>query len=301
VRWFGTNTDVHDQRLAMQERERLYEAQHVLRREAETANRQKDEFLAVVSHELRSPLNAMLGWTQMLRDHLLPEEAVPTAVAKIESSGRMLSRLIEDLLDVSRIVGGKLEIERGPVDLTSAIVGAVERVRSEAAHKDLELVIDLEEGEALWMLGSQQRLEQIGTNLLTNAIKFSRPGGRIVVGAHRDDSELVFTVRDDGEGIPPHLLGQIFNRFRQADSSRRRRHGGLGLGLSIVRHLTELHGGSIVATSQGPGTGACFTVRLPAGLLRVHRCRSERQSCRRPFHWQGSRCSPSTTKKTHVM
>ncbi len=266
VRWFGTNTDVHDQRLALQERERLYEVEHLLRREAENANQQKDEFLAVVSHELRSPLNAILGWTQMIRDGLLTGDAILPAVSKIESSGRMLSGLIEDLLDVSRIVSGKLEIDRVPVDLTAAVTSAVETMRTEAARKNVGIRAALPGGEGLWMLGSQQRLEQIVTNLLTNAIKFSRRGQRVEVGAHREAGEIVVTVRDHGEGIAPELLNAIFSPFRQGDSSRRRRHGGLGLGLSIVRHLTQLHGGSITAASDGPGTGACFTVRLPAGI-----------------------------------
>jgi len=262
LRWFGSNVDIHDQKLALKERERLLEAEQRLRREAQQANREKDQFLAVVSHELRSPLNAVLGWAQLLS--AMPDRDAEEAEAaeNIERNARSLAKLIEDLLDVSRIVSGKLEIERQPVDATAAVERAVQAAFPSARKAGVEVVLR-KAAAAATVLGSTGRLEQVVANLLSNAVKFGKNGGRVEVTVERRGSQVEIQVQDWGDGIAPEFLSNIFDRFRQADSSTRRKHGGLGLGLSIVRHLVDLHGGSVHASSPGVGQGATFTVFLP--------------------------------------
>lgn len=262
VQWFGTNTDVHDQKLALEERSALLAREREARKQAEEANRGKDEFLAVVSHELRTPLNAILGWSQLLQNQGLPPDKRRNALSRIESSARMQAKLIEDLLDVSRIIGGKLQIDREPVDLSRIMNAAIESLQPLAQRRGVELVLDPKPPQ-LSVEGSASRLQQVVANLVDNAIKFSDPGQRVTISLVREGADARIDVTDRGLGIEPAFLPRLFERFGQADSSTTRRSGGLGLGLSIVRHLVALHDGRVEAHSDGPGHGARFTVRLP--------------------------------------
>ena len=232
--------------------------------ESEAANRSKDEFLATLSHELRTPLTSMLGWVRMLRGARLDAEQTERALETIERNTRLQAKLIDDLLDVSRIVAGKIKVEQQRVDVAAVVADAVQSLRREAELAGVELDVVLA-NEAGAVLGDVVRLQQIVANLLSNAIKFTPAGGRIDVTLERvDQASLRLVVRDTGVGISAELLPRIFDRFLQGDSSRTRGRGGLGLGLAIVRHLVELHGGTITAASDGPGSGTTFTVTLPA-------------------------------------
>jgi signal transduction histidine kinase/ActR/RegA family two-component response regulator len=228
---------------------------------AEEANRTKDEFLAVLSHELRTPLTAILGWVRLLLDERMPAARTSEALAAIDRNTRVQARLIDDLLDVSRIAAGKVELEWRPVDLSAVVTEAVTsaRQRPHAAALLSEAAIDPEST----VLGDRERLHQVVTNLLENAVKFTPAGGRVDVRLHRTGEDVELVVSDTGEGISADELPRIFEQFHQVDRSNRRRHGGLGLGLAIVRHLVETHGGTVRAESAGRGLGARFTVRLP--------------------------------------
>jgi len=232
-------------------------------RSSELASRAKDEFLGVVSHELRTPLNAVLGWSQLLRG---PSAADPAVLAKglavIDRNARAQAKLIEDLLDVSRIITGKLRLELRPLELEATILAALEVIRPAADAKGLDLSSALEAGAVV--SGDPDRLQQVVWNLVSNAVKFTPTGGRVEVALRRRRTSVRLVVSDSGRGIDPDLLPHVFERFWQADSSPTRHHGGLGLGLAIVRHLVELHGGSVRAESGGTGRGSTFTVRLPA-------------------------------------
>jgi len=241
---------------------RLHRRAARARVEAEDANRAKDEFLAVLSHELRTPLTAMLGWLRLLRTGQLNADKTAQALEVVERNTRAQAQLINDLLDVSRIVAGKLQLDRYPVDLAPIMEEAVELSRSDAESKRVKVELSVDESTGT-VLGDPLRLGQIVNNLVTNAVKFTPAGGRVAISLTRRDGSAVISVADTGIGIEANLLPQIFDRFRQADSTITRRHGGLGLGLAIVRHLAELHGGSVTAESAGPGRGACFTVTLP--------------------------------------
>ncbi|HYV57859.1 MAG TPA: response regulator, partial [Candidatus Nitrosopolaris sp.] len=236
--------------------------EQVIRAAAEAANRTKDEFLATLSHELRTPLGAILGWTRLLRSRKLDEPAAARALETIERNAKLQSQLVEDLLDVSRIITGKLRLETRPVDLFSLIEGAVETVRPAAEAKAIRLETTLDSPGGL-ISGDPDRLLQVIWNLLSNAIKFTPREGRVEVRLGREGAQVTVQVRDTGKGITPEFLPHIFDRFRQADSTTTRAHGGLGLGLAIVRHLVELHGGTVEAASPGEGGGAIFTVALP--------------------------------------
>jgi PAS domain S-box-containing protein len=253
--------DITERKQAEAEREQLAREQ-VARAAAEAANRSKDEFLAMVSHELRSPLNAILGYTRMLRSGPVDRDAVNNITAVVERSAKAQLQIIEDLLDSSRIVAGKLRIEPEPVDLVPALQAALDTVRSAAEAKGVSLVADFgplpEEA-----LGDATRLQQVVWNLLTNAVKFTPEGGRVELRMEGDADIIRITVSDTGKGIEPEFLPFVFDRFRQADPSSARRYGGLGLGLSLVKHLVELHGGTITAESEGAGKGSTFTVTLP--------------------------------------
>jgi signal transduction histidine kinase len=229
--------------------------------EAQRANKAKDEFLAVLSHELRTPLNAMLGWVQLLRGGKLQEAQRAQAIEIIERNANAQARLIEDLLDVSRIVSGQMTISAQPVDLVPVLREALQSVAPSAHEKGLALESDIAEDHAC-VAGDRARLQQITVNLLSNAIKFSDHGS-IVASLRRRDGRVIVEVRDSGIGIEPAFLPFVFERFRQADSSRTRTHGGLGLGLAITRHLVEAHGGHIAASSAGHGLGATFSIDLP--------------------------------------
>jgi signal transduction histidine kinase/CheY-like chemotaxis protein len=228
---------------------------------AEEANRAKDEFLAVLSHELRTPLTAILGWVRLLIGGRMPAARVDEALAAIDRNTRVQTRVIDDLLDVSRIVAGKVDLEWRLIDL-GAVVGEVMTSARQQAHAAALLPDAVIEPDSL-VLGDRERLHQVVTNLLANAVKFTPAGGRIEVRLHRAGEDVELVVSDTGEGITAKDLPQIFDRFHQVDRSNTRRHGGLGLGLAIVRHLVEAHGGSVSAESAGPGLGACFKVRVP--------------------------------------
>jgi PAS domain S-box-containing protein len=240
---------------AAAENERLY-------LQAEESSRLKEEFLATISHELRTPLNAILGWAKMLRTGQVTKENEARALETIERNARAQAQLIDDLLDVSRIVTGKLRMDVRPIDPTVFIDAAVEAVRPAAEAKGVRLQKIMDTG-AISVPGDPGRLQQVVWNLLSNAIKFTPRDGRVQVRLERVDSNIEIVVSDTGQGIPPDFLPHVFDRFRQADQKNSRLHGGMGLGLAIVRHLVELHGGTVGATSAGEGKGATFTVRLP--------------------------------------
>lgn len=231
------------------------------RSEAEAANRLKDEFLITISHELRTPLNAILGWATLLRTGNLSAEKVQTAIETIERNAKAQTRIVDDLLDTSRIITGKLRFEQQPVSIAGVLMGAIDAMYQTAEAKDITLTLQLT--DTGFVLGDQSRLQQIAWNLLSNAIKFTPRGGRIEVCLTQVDDRAEIQVRDTGIGIRPDFLPFVFDRFRQSDGSTTREFGGLGLGLAIVQHLTELHGGTVQAESAGEGLGATFTVSLP--------------------------------------
>jgi PAS domain S-box-containing protein len=262
IKWFGTATDIDDQKRAAEERARLLARAEEARERAEEANRAKDEFLATLSHELRTPLTAMLGWTRMLRTRELDETTSAHALETIERNVRAQAQLIEDLLDVSRIITGKLRLDVSPVELIPVIEAALDSVRPAADAKLIQLQTTLDPLTEP-VSGDTARLQQVVWNLVSNAVKFTGRGGRVEVRLGRVESHVEIAVSDTGQGISPEFLPHVFERFRQADSSTTRVHGGLGLGLAIVRHLVELHGGSVHAESQGHGLGSTFKVKLP--------------------------------------
>jgi PAS domain S-box-containing protein len=253
--------DITALKQAEAEREQLAHEQ-VARASAEAANRSKDEFLAMVSHELRSPLNAILGYSRMLRSGPVDRDAINKATAVIEHSAKAQLQIIEDLLDSARIITGKLRIELEPIDLVPVLAAALDTVRPIAEAKEVSLAADfgLAPEETL---GDSTRLQQVVWNLLTNAIKFTPEGGRVELRMESGVDNIRITVIDTGKGIEPEFLPFVFDPLRQADSSSARRYGGLGLGLSLVKHLVELHGGTITAMSEGSGRGSTFTVTLP--------------------------------------
>jgi PAS domain S-box-containing protein len=266
--------DITDRKRADEEREQLLDKEQKAREEAEAANRAKDEFLATVSHELRAPLNAMLGWAQILRSTRVDDATLSRAIEIIERSARTQSRLIEDLLDTARIVSGKLRLDIQPVDLTSLIENAVEVLQPAAKAKKIDIQLMLNVGREV-ITGDPDRLQQIVWNLLSNAVKFTPNGGNVEVRLDRADPHVRITVSDTGKGISPENLPFIFDRFRQADGSSTHRHTGLGLGLSLVRHLVELHGGTVYAESPGEGLGTTFTVNLPLRAVLPHAVEGE--------------------------
>ncbi|NMF65385.1 PAS domain S-box protein [Brasilonema octagenarum] len=254
--------DITERKRIEAEREQILQREQTAREAAETANRIKDEFLAVLSHELRSPLNPILGWSSMLRNGKLNAAKTAYALETIERNAKLQVQLIEDLLDVSRILRGKLSLNMAPINLASTITAAMETVQLAAQAKSIrvETVFEKDIGQ---ILGDSARLQQIIWNLLTNAVKFTPNGGNVEIQLNRIGSQAQIQVRDTGKGITPDFLPHVFEYFRQADSTTTRTFGGLGLGLAIVRHLVELHGGTVHADSPGVGQGATFTVRLP--------------------------------------
>jgi signal transduction histidine kinase/ActR/RegA family two-component response regulator len=244
------------------ERSRLYEMERRLRTEAEEANRIKDEFLATVSHELRTPLTAIVGWSSMLKISKFDEKTTAHAIETIERNAKAQTEIIEDLLDVSRIITGKLRLQLGLVQLDSVIAGAMDAIRPTAETKGIEVKSNIDSGTSV-VWGDPARLQQVMWNLLTNAVKFNSKGGSVEVRLQRVKSHVQIVVSDTGQGISQEFLPFVFERFRQADGTITRAHGGLGLGLAIVRHLVELHGGTIYAESEGTGLGAAFTVDIP--------------------------------------
>jgi signal transduction histidine kinase len=249
---------IEAQRLALLESERRARA------EAEAVNRLKDEFLATLSHELRTPLNAILGWSFLLTSAKSDNAMMERAIGVIRNNALAQSQLIEDILDVSRIIGGKLRLKLGRVQLREVVEGALDSVSLAAQAKALTIDRQIEDLEPI--VGDQDRLQQIVWNLLSNAVKFTPREGRVVVRLERRGDEVVLAVEDTGIGIPAHFLPFVFDRFSQADPGATRRHGGLGLGMAIVRYLVELHGGTVKAESAGENEGATFTIVLPVSL-----------------------------------
>jgi signal transduction histidine kinase len=241
---------------------RLYERERQARAHAEAASRAKDEFLSLLSHELRTPLASVLGWAAVLRSDVSGERTAQ-AVEAIERCGRAQARLIDDLLDVSRMVSGRMHLELRPVDLAAVLRSALDTARPAAAARSIRIEADLP--PSLELPGDAERLEQMAGNLLSNAVKFTPPGGHIELRLEQRDGLAHLAVSDDGRGISPEFLPFVFERFQQADHAHTRSTRGLGLGLTIVRHLAELHGGSAAVQSDGEGKGATFSVTLPLG------------------------------------
>ena len=233
--------------------------------EAERLNRLKDEFLATASHELRTPLQAILGWAQLLSLRPIDEERLSKGLQVIERNARAQAKLIEDILDVSRIINGKIRLQQAPVDVSAVVRGAIDTVRPTVLAKSVELASSVEDALGP-VLGDAGRLQQVVWNLLSNAVKFTPEGGRIHIAAARRNGDVELRIKDTGEGIKKEFLPFVFERFRQADGATTRAQGGLGLGLAIVKHIVELHGGTVSAESAGPGQGSTFVVRLPRML-----------------------------------
>ena len=255
-------TDVSDRKRVELEQEQLLEREQAARVQAETANRMKDEFLAVLSHELRSPLNPILGWAKLLRSRKLNESTTARALETIERNALVQSELIEDLLDVSGIIQGKLSLNISSVNLASTIESAIETVRLAAEAKSIQLYLKIDSTVGM-VKGDSNRLQQALWNLLSNAVKFTPNGGRVEVRLEYNDTHAQIQVSDTGKGIHPDFLPYVFDYFRQENSTTTRQFGGLGLGLAIVHHLIELHGGSVKAESPGEGLGTTLTVTLP--------------------------------------
>ena len=266
--YIGSCVDITEAKQLQTEREETLKAERTAREEAERVGRLKDEFLATVSHELRTPLNAILGWATLLR-RLEPGSADHVrGLETIERNARVQGQIIADLLDMSRIISGKVPLDVQAIDLNDVVNAALDAVRLSIEAKKLRMRVTLD-ARAGRLRGDPGRLQQVFWNLLTNAVKFTPSGGRIDVVMERVNSHVEVSVEDSGMGIKPDFLAFVFDRFRQADSSTTRRHGGLGLGLSIVKHLVELHGGSVRVKSAGEGQGATFVVALPISVLRA--------------------------------
>jgi PAS domain S-box-containing protein len=256
-------SDIEERKHIEEERRTLLERERIARAEAEAASRAKDEFLAVLSHELRTPLNAVLGWARMLRSGSVDAGRVDHALQAIERNAAAQAQLIEDLLDVSRAISGHLHLDAKPLALEPIARSAIDVVQLAADAKNVNLSLTSED-TGLQVIGDGTRLRQVIWNLLSNAVKFTPAGGEVQVTVARRQDLAEIVVRDTGVGISPAFLPHVFDRFRQADTSVTRSHSGLGLGLAIVRHLVESHGGRVEAASEGEGKGATFTVRLPA-------------------------------------
>jgi CheY-like chemotaxis protein/nitrogen-specific signal transduction histidine kinase len=263
--------DITEQKDALR---RLAEAHEDLQR----ADRMKAEFLATLSHELRTPLNAILGWVQILKERATRDD-IAEGLPIIERNVRVQSQMIEDLLDMSRIESGKVSLDVQRMDLAAVVGAGMETIRPAATAKNIRLTSAFTDVNGI-VMGDKDRLQQVIWNLLANAVKFTPKDGRIHVVAKRVDSHVEIDVNDSGQGIAPEFLGQVFDRFRQADATTTRRHAGLGLGLAIVKHLTELHGGTVRVASEGVGLGATFTVCLPLQSVRHESPRATAQAQR---------------------
>ncbi|QLE55929.1 PAS domain S-box protein [Nostoc sp. TCL26-01] len=264
----GFMIDISDRKQVEQEREQLLAREQAARSTAEAANRMKDEFLATLSHELRTPLNAMLGWTQLLKSRTFDENTTALALDTIYRNTKSLKQLIEDILDVSQIITGKLGLNAQPVELIPIVEATIDTLKAAAEAKEITLECQFDPQVGV-VIADANRLQQIVWNLVSNAVKFSSIGGKITIQLQRLDGCVQIRVSDTGIGIPSEFLPYVFERFRQADGSLTRSHGGLGLGLAIVRHLVELHGGTVSAESPGKGQGATFIVNLPMKAVAV--------------------------------
>jgi PAS domain S-box-containing protein len=291
-------SDRTEARRAEAERAALLAREQEARAEAERASRAKDEFIATVSHELRTPLNAVLGWARLLRTGRLDAAATTRAMEAIERSAMTQAQIVDDLLDVARIVRGRLKLDIREMDLAAAVESAVDTVRPAANAKGITVEMHLDPGAGT-VRGDPSRLQQVTWNLLANAIKFTLPGGRVDVRLRRLPDRVRLQVEDDGAGIDAGFLPHVFERFRQADSSPTRAHGGLGIGLAIVRHLVEAHGGSVAATSPGRNRGSCFTVDLP---LPIDTARHDARPAERPApRLPAPSAEPAALQGVHVL
>jgi len=247
---------------AEEDRAELFKRERAARAEAEKANRLKDEFLATLSHELRTPLNAVIGWSRMLGSGRLDRENSKHALEVIERNAWAQKQIIEDILDVSRVITGKLQLNLNPVDLVAVVDAALDAVRPAMEAKEIQIQTLIDASQRM-VSGDADRLQQVVWNILANAAKFTPNGGRVEISVSQTATHVLIQVKDNGPGIDSSFLPHMFERFRQADGSTTRMHGGLGLGLAIVRHLVELHGGTIAAENREDGQGAIFTIRLP--------------------------------------
>jgi PAS domain S-box-containing protein len=263
--------------------------QHELTETAERANQLKDEFLATLSHELRTPLTVIVGWSQMLGNSKLDPVASLRAIEVIRRNAQMQVRMVDDLLDVSRIITGKLRLSVQPVDLATTLIALVDGLRPAADAKEIRLQLQLD-SPAGQVSGDPDRLQQVAWNLISNAIKFTPKGGRVIISMKRVESHVEVTVSDTGQGIAPEFLPHVFDRFRQADATTTRAFGGLGLGLAIVRQVVELHGGTVRVESEGEGLGSTFTISLP--LMAVRSAISDTDSAQPEFKSPDFECPP---------
>ena len=254
--------DITKRKRTEQELDQLLIRERTARADAEKANRLKDEFLATLSHELRTPLNAVIGWSRILKSGRLDNESSGHAMEVIERNAWAQKQIIEDILDVSRVITGKLQLHLGPVNLVSVVNAALDAVKPALEAKDIRVETQFQDGLKV-IAGDADRLQQVVWNLLSNASKFTPPGGVVGVQVNQDQTYVEVKISDTGPGIAPEFLPHVFERFRQADGSTTRTHGGLGLGLAIVRHLVELHGGAIGAENRTSDSGAIFTVKIP--------------------------------------
>ena len=255
IRYSIQQRQFHDERLN-------HVREQIARKQAEDANQAKDDFLAVLSHELRTPLNSMLGWARLLRSNKGNEELFDKAVDAIERSAVVQTKFVEDLLDITRIVNGSIRLSMRPVDLNSVLEAAINGLRPAADAKKITLEQELA-ADSVKIFGDPERIHQIITNILSNAIKFTPEDGKVTVTAKTDSEKATVFVADSGEGIDAEFLPRVFDRYKQAHNSTTNRKGGLGLGLAIVKHLIDMHNGTIVAESDGAGTGTTFTFTLP--------------------------------------
>lgn len=280
--------DITELKRSELERNQLLESERKARIEAERASRMKDDFLATLSHELRTPLNAILGYAHLLREGTIGPSELREAIEVIERNARSQTQIIEDLLDMSRIVSGKLRLDVQRLDIAAVVTAAVDTVKPAADGKGIRItsLLDPHVGP---VKGDPSRLQQVIWNLLTNAIKFTPKGGKVQVALERVNSHIEITVSDTGEGLRPEFLPHVFDRFRQADASTTRRHGGLGLGLSIVKQLVELHGGTVRVKSPGLGEGSTFVVALPLSVTHEDAPEAAREHPKTPSH-SGDMC-----------
>jgi PAS domain S-box-containing protein len=279
-------TDITQRKRAELEYQALLGREQDARRDAENANRTKDDFLATLSHELRTPIAAILGWAQVLTTVQRDEATLHRALESIERNARQQVQLIDDLLDLSRIIAGKLRLDLRVVDLGPVVSAAIETARPAAQAKEIEISSYLETGTGI-VMGDSGRMQQVFWNLLSNAVKFTPRGGRVEVRLERVNSRVQVQIIDNGAGIPKEMISAIFDRFRQADNTTTRSHGGLGLGLAIVRNLVELQGGTVAASSPGLGEGATFTVTLPLVPIRIIKPETPGEQLRQ---YEGPRC-----------
>lgn len=298
VKVYGIGIDITERKQAEREREELLQREQAARREAEEASRLKDEFLATVSHELRTPLNAIMGWSQMLASGRFSPSETTRAVETIYRNAKSQAQLIEDILDVSRIVTGKIRLEPKPILLSQTVQMAVESLRPAIEAKNIRMQMQLD-FEPRMVNADPDRLQQVVWNLLSNAIKFTPEKGQVTIRLEADDRQTKILVSDTGKGINPEFLPYVFERFRQADGSSTRKHGGLGLGLSIVRHIVELHGGAVSAASSGENAGATFTVSLPLPETPINKVK-ELSADNRPSNERNGNGLPTTTARAKI-